>query len=94
VASAEWRFTLADVDRHGMVPALGINRLSGVVFVDAGGAWNDGSGPDRWRRGAGGELLAETKLLYALALQLRLGYARALDAPQGGRSYLALGRSF
>lgn len=94
VASAEWRFTLADVDRHGMVPPLGLNRLSGVVFVDAGGAWDTGSGPDRWRRGAGVELLAETKLLYALPLQLRLGWARALDAPKGGRGYLALGRAF
>lgn len=94
VASAEWRFTLADVDRHGMVPPLGLNRLSGTVFIDAGGAWDQGSGPDRWRRGAGIELLAETKLLYALALQVRLGHARALDAPRGGRSYLTLGRAF
>lgn len=94
VASAEWRFTLADVDRHGMVPPLGLNRLSGTVFLDAGGAWDRGRGPDRWRRGAGVELLAETKLLYALALQLRLGYARALDAPRDGRGYLALGRAF
>ncbi|MBX3599148.1 MAG: hypothetical protein KF863_00890 [Rubrivivax sp.] len=94
VASAEWRFTLADIDRHGMVPPLGINRLSGAVFVDAGGAWDAGSRPDRWRRGAGFELLAETRLLYAMALQLRLGYARALDAPEGGRGYLTMGRAF
>ena len=37
---------------------------------------------------------AEAKLLYAMALQLRLGYARALDAPEGGRGYLVLGRAF
>ena len=94
VASAEWRTPLADIDRHAMVPPLGIDRLSATVFVDWGGAWNSGAGPARWRRGAGVELLGETKLLYALALQLRLGLASALDAPRGTLGYLTIGRAF
>ncbi len=95
VLSAEWRFTLADIDRHAMVPPVGINRLSGSVFLDAGGAWGLGeSGPARWHRAAGVELLAETRWLYTMPLQLRLGLARALDAPQGTRAYLMLGRAF
>lgn len=94
VASLEWRTPLADIDRHTMVPPVGINRLSAAVFADVGGAWNDGNGPDRWRRGVGVELLGEVKLLYALGLQLRAGVARGLDAPQGTRAYLTAGRSF
>ena len=42
----------------------------------------------------GVELLAETRLLYLLPLQLRLGLASALDAPKGTRGYLTLGRAF
>ncbi|MFY9511054.1 MAG: BamA/TamA family outer membrane protein, partial [Rubrivivax sp.] len=94
VASLEWRTPLADIDRHTMVPPVGINRLSAALFFDAGGAWNDSNGPDRWRRGVGVELLGELKLLYALGLQLRAGVARGLDTPQGTQAYLRIGRSF
>jgi hypothetical protein len=94
VATLEWRTPLAEIDRHFMVPALGLNRLSGVVFVEAGGTWNTGGGPDKWRRSVGFELLGEVKLLYALGLQLRLGVAQGLDAPKSTRSYLTVGRAF
>jgi outer membrane protein assembly factor BamA len=94
VVSAEWRTPLADIDRHTMVPPVGINRLSAAVFVDAGGTWDEGAGPTAWRRGVGVELLAEVKLLYALGLQLRGGLARGLDEPRSTRGYATLGRAF
>ena len=94
VASIEWRTPLADIDRHFMVPALGINRLSGAAFFDVGGAWSNGNGPDKWRRSVGFELLGELRLLYALGLHLRLGVAHALDEPKGTRAYLRAGRAF
>jgi hypothetical protein len=98
VVSIELRLPLADIDRHGMVPPLGINRLSGSVFVDVGGTWGAGrSGPAELSRGVGFELLAEARLLYALGVQLRLGVAQALDAPPGQdktRGYLTVGRAF
>ena len=94
VATVEWRTPLVDIDRHAMVPPVGINRLSATVFMDVGGAWNTGNGPAAWRRGVGAELLGEVKLLYALGLQLRLGVAQGLDAPKETRAYLKLGRAF
>jgi hypothetical protein len=94
VASIEWRTPLADIDRHFMVPAVGINRLSAAAFFDVGGAWSTGNGPDQWRRSVGFELLAEVRLLYALGLQLRLGVAQGLDEPKGTRGYLRAGRAF
>jgi hypothetical protein len=98
VVSLELRLPLADIDRHGMVPPLGINRLSGSLFVDAGGTWGAGrSGPVELSRGVGFELLAEAKLLYVLPLRLRLGVAWPLDGPdgqQGAQAYLTLGRAF
>lgn len=98
VATLELRFPIADIDRHGMVPPFGINRLSGTVFFDIGGTWGAGrSGPAEYSRGVGFELLGEAKLLYALGLHLRLGVAHALDALPGQsktRGYLTIGRAF
>lgn len=94
VASIELRTPFADIDRHGMSPPFGINRLSGAFFVEAGGAWNGSNGPDRWRRSVGFELLGEVRLLYALGLQLRAGVAAGLDEPRSTRGYLTAGRSF
>ena len=89
---------IVDIDRHGMVPPFGINRLSGTVFFDIGGVWAVGAnGPAQYRRGAGLELRGETKLLYALPLDLRLGVGRALDPiPGRGRTqgYLTITQSF
>lgn len=94
VATVEWRTPLWDIDRHAMVPAVGINRLSAALFMDVGGAWSAGQGPADWKRGVGVELLGEVKLLYALGLQMRLGLSQALDAPKGSRGYLVFGRAF
>lgn len=95
VSSIEWRAPIADIDRHGMVPPVGINRLSGAVFFDIGGAWNVGANkPAQYYRGVGVELLGEVKLLYALGLQLRLGVARGLDEPKDTVGYLSVGRAF
>ena len=94
VTSIEWRAPLADVDRHGMAPPFGLNRLSATVFFDIGGAWTAGSRPTQYKRGAGVELIGEVKLLYALGLQLRGGVAKGLDEPRDSIGYLSLGRAF
>lgn len=94
VATVELRTPFADIDRHGMSPPFGINRLSGAFFVEGGGAWSDGNGPDRWRKSVGFELLGEVRLLYALGLQLRAGVASGLDEPKSTRGYLTVGRAF
>lgn len=95
VASVEWRSPIADVDRHGMVPPFGINRLSAAAFFDVGGAWNTTtSQPARYYRGVGVEVLGEIKLLYALGLNLRLGVAHGLDDAKDTIGYLTVGRAF
>jgi hypothetical protein len=94
VTSIEWRAPLADVDRHGMAPPFGLNRLSATVFFDIGGAWTAGNRPAQYKRGAGVELIGEVKLLYALGLQLRAGVARGLDEMGYTLGYFSLGRAF
>jgi hypothetical protein len=94
VSTLEWRMPLADLDRHAMVPPIGINRLSLNLFTDIGGAWDTGNKPASYYKGVGAELIGEIKLLYTLGLQLRLGVAQGLDDPKGTQAYLTLGRAF
>lgn len=93
LGSVEWRVPLRDVDRHGMVPPVGLNRIAVNLFFDVGDAWLRGADAD-YHRGYGVELMTEARLGYFLPLGMRLGFARGAD--EGGRStaYLRVGRSF
>ena len=93
VVSAEWRIPLKDVDWHGMVPPVGMNRLALNLFYDVGAAWARGADPD-YHRGFGIEIMAEVRLGYFLGANLRAGIAEGRD--EGGKTtaYLRAGRSF
>ena len=93
LGTIEWRTPLDDVDRHFMVPPVGMNRLSLAVFVDAGAAWSDGASQHYFKSG-GIEVLSEVRLGYLLPLQFRVGVAKGFEAPGGTIAYVKLGRSF
>jgi hypothetical protein len=93
VATVEWRTPLRDIDRHLVVPPLGINRISLNLFTDIGAAWEHGAAPD-YHRGIGAELMSEPRLGYVFGLQARLGIARGLDQTGSTKIYLRVGRSF
>ncbi len=93
LGTLEWRIPISDVDRHFMVPPVGLNRVSMSVFADTGSAWETGA-PQHYFRGVGVELLSELRLGYLLGLQARAGVARGLDGPGKTVGYLRVGRSF
>ncbi len=93
IATTEWRIPIADVDRHFMVPPVGINRVSANFFFDWGAAWDRGRSPD-YHRGIGAELMSEPRLGYLLGWSMRLGLARGIDTTGTTQLYLRLGRSF
>lgn len=93
LGSVEWRMPLSDVDRHLMVPPIGLNRVSGNLFWEAAKAWDVGDDA-RSFRAVGFEALAEIKLGYLLGLQLRAGVAKALDGDKDSRAYARIGRAF
>jgi hypothetical protein len=93
LVSLEWRVPLRDIDRHAMVPPVGINRVSANLFFDVGDAWSRGSTAD-YHRGFGAELRAEVRLGYFLPLDLRLGLAKGRDEGGDSVAYLRLGRAF
>jgi hypothetical protein len=93
VATVELRVPLSDIDRHAMVPPVGLNRVAMNLFYDVGAAWPHGADPDYYR-GIGVELMSEVRLGYLLGADLRLGIADGLDGPGKTTVYLRLGRSF
>ena len=93
LSTLEWRAPLSDIDRHIMVPPVGMNRVSMSVFFDVGSAWDAGAA-QRYFKSAGVELLAEVRAGYLLGLQYRLGFARGFELPGGNVAYLQIGRSF
>ena len=93
IATLEWRTPLRDIDRHLVVPPLGINRVALNVFLDVGAAWEHGQSPD-YHRGVGAELMSEPRFGYFFGLQARMGIARGLDQGGSTKFYLRVGRSF
>ena len=93
VAMVEWRTPLRDIDRHLVLPPLGINRISLNLFTDLGAAWEPGETPN-YHRGIGAELMSEPRFGYVFGLQARAGVARGLDPGGSTKIYLRVGRSF
>ena len=93
LGTAELRVPLKDIDRHGLVPPAGINRVSANVFYEVGAAWEGRADPD-YKRAYGLELMAELRFGYHFGAAVRLGIARGIDDPGTTRWYLNLGRSF
>src|SRR3954447_4107555 len=93
IATVEWRTPIRDIDRHLMVPPVGLNRLSLNLFVDVGAAWEHDTRPD-YHRGVGAELMTELRVGYLIGLQARAGIARGLDDPGRTTGYLRVGRAF
>ena len=92
LATLEWRIPVSDVDRHLMVPPVGVNRISMSVFTEAGAAWDNA--PQHWYKSAGVELLYEARVGYLLGAQLRIGVAKGFEVPGRTEAYVRLGRSF
>ena len=93
LGTVEWRIPIADIDRHLMVPPVGLNRLSFTLFGEAGQAAYSGQ-PLGTLRSRGVELFGETRLGYLLPIEVRLGYVQAMDQQREKRSYLLMGRAF
>jgi hypothetical protein len=93
VTTLEWRAPLADIDRHAMVPPLGINRMALNLFADVGSAWEHGDTP-HYKRGLGAELVSEPRFGYIFGTTLRAGVAKGLDPTGSTKIYLRIGRSF
>lgn len=94
LATLEWRFPGALLERGFMSPPVGLIQWSGGLFAETGAAY-DASSADEYYSSVGAELQADVNLFYGLTSRMRLGYARGLDENIGeDRVYFELGSSF
>ena len=94
LASAEYRFPIAHIEKGLMSPPVGIDKLFGQVFVDVGRAGNDLNATQTYT-GVGVELGGDIVLFYNLNMRMQLGYAKGLDDGLGSKqAYFRLGSSF
>ncbi|MDQ7003997.1 MAG: hypothetical protein Q9N67_03345 [Ghiorsea sp.] len=94
LASLEYRFPIARIERGWMTPPMGIHQLFGQVFADAGRAGNDLNTATTYT-GIGAELGGDFILFYNLPVRAQLGIAKGLDDTLGGNQfYFRLGSSF
>jgi hypothetical protein len=101
-ASVEYRFPIALVERGFRLAPLGIDRLTGDLFLDAGTAWcagrceivipGDPTSPDPLLS-LGAEAVLDLRAAYFLGLPIRLGIALPLQE-YSPSAYVRLGRSF
>jgi len=96
--NVEYRFPLLYADRGLSTLPLFLRTLSGVLFFDYGGAYNDIDRQHPFRvfhPSVGGELWVDAVTGYFLQSNLRLGLARGLDASaQGFQSYAVIVSGF
>lgn len=99
LANAEYRFPIATVDSGVSTLPFFLQRVSGNLFVDYGGAFNkldiENYG-DQFHTGVGGELFLDLQLGYYTLLNIRLGYAKGFGefAVPGGQKYMAVAAPF
>jgi hypothetical protein len=99
LVNAEYRFPLAYIDRGVSTLPVFLRGISGAVFADYGGAFNEVDLNDPWESyhlGLGAELWVSLVIGYYAGANLRFGYARGMDsdAPDNGHFYFAAASSF
>ncbi|WP_144393057.1 hypothetical protein [Pleionea sediminis] len=103
--SAEWRFPIWHIERTLMSPPVGIEEVSGKFFYDKARVYGHRDAVvnaypsinlrDREYESRGVEILSQFRLFYYLPINVRLGYAEALDPLIGGEEvYVSIGTSF
>jgi hypothetical protein len=95
----EYRFPISYVDRGLSTLPVFLRSLTGVFFLDYGGAYYEMDLDDPlevYHAGVGAELWINFVLGYDAYLDSRLGFAKGLDseAPEGIQTYLVLSSGF
>lgn len=112
LTSLEYRFPLANIERGlNLGPfSIFLERLSGVLFIDIGNAWESASSNNSitinaenneinsiwqdFKSSIGAELKADFNQKYDSPFTIRIGAAKALSDPYGYDVYITLGSSF
>jgi hypothetical protein len=77
--SLEWRTHIANPQTSIMLPPIGLRRVYGKVFADAGRGWTWGQRPKEFSKSVGAELSLELIAAFRVPVELILGSAKGLD---------------
>ena len=95
ISKLEYRFPIIDMERGFGTTPLFLRNIKGMVFTDAGTAFDGHLFDANFRTSVGAEVQLDTVVGYYLSNSLRLGYARGLDDEDGISDwYLLFGGSF
>ena len=99
LANLEYRFPIIVADRGISTLPIFLQRISGNLFIDYGGAFDTldtVNFRDQFHTGIGGELLVDLLFGYFTLLNFRLGYAKGYGevAIPGGQKYLVVAAPF
>ncbi len=94
LAQLEYRFPLGRIMRGYETVPVYLSRAYGLVYVDAGDAWNGRADLSRLLVGAGAELFLDFTLGYLLAFTLRVGFGYGFMDEGGPQVYAHLGVPF
>lgn len=95
LSNLELRFPFIDLLALGFPIPLKIARIRGVIFCDAGAAWDKGKQPVFWRRNSEGFRFVDLRLSYGVGFRFLLGPFRIrwdFAAPYDGKGPRSLER--
>ena len=93
ISSLEWRFPITRIERGIMAPPFALDQISGTLFVDSGDAWYAHQSATI-STGVGFEIDFKLFFGYNLPFNLKLGYAKGLEAWGQEQIYISTGTSF
>lgn len=93
-AAVAWHLPLARLETGIMAPPIGITKLNGKLYAEAGRAWDDSNTGKDWSRSLGFEIIGNITLGYRFPIIINLGIAAGLDQLGEKTSYLSVGAPF
>ncbi|MDH5728826.1 MAG: hypothetical protein OEZ58_07525 [Gammaproteobacteria bacterium] len=105
--NAQWFFPISAPQGTLLIPPIGLNRVNGLLFAEAGRAWYSSEPPkdavQNWFTGEnlpklkptfGAELWLESVVLYRVPVDILIGYAKGLGENSRVEKYVRIGASF
>ena len=90
LASLEYRFPIQNLERGPDTKPIFFRRFHGVVFFEAGNAWDETFHSSDLKRSVGGELRLDTSVSYYFPITFRFVVAKGLDEKGEAFSYIGL----
>lgn len=90
VEGAAWAFPISHPERSFITVPFGLHQLSAQVFVERGGAWDQGGAPSRYYNSFGAEVDADLNLTYLINFNLGVGVAHGTSVGGEDQVYARL----